>query len=255
MDNLLLRLEGVSKHFGGLKAVDQVSFSLSPGEILGLIGPNGAGKTTCFNLISGVYTPTLGKIYFQGSSTGGLPPHHMASLGVGRTFQVVKPFASLSVLENVMVALGLSRYRSVFASSARWNTPRVRQKALALLEEVGIAHLADMPSGKLPLGNQRCLELARALALEPKLLLLDETFSGLRHEEISLLSRLVEQVRRKGIAVLLIEHNMKVAMGLSDRLVVLDHGRLLAQGSAEEVRSNPQVIEAYLGKGGSSHAS
>ncbi len=255
MDNLLLRLEGVSKHFGGLKAVDQVSFSLSPGEILGLIGPNGAGKTTCFNLISGVYTPTLGKIFFEGASTGGFPPHRMAALGVGRTFQVVKPFTSLSVLQNVMVALGLSRYRGVFASFARWETEAVRRQGLSLLEEVGIAHLADMPSGKLPLGNQRCLELARALALEPKLLLLDETFSGLRHEEISLLSRLVEQVRRKGIAVLLIEHNMKVAMGLSDRLVVLDHGRLLAQGSAEEVRSNPQVIEAYLGKGASSHAS
>ena len=255
MDDLLLRLEKVSKSFGGLKALDNVSFSLRPGEILGLIGPNGAGKTTCFNLVSGVYTPTSGKIFFQGVSTGGFPPHRMASLGVGRTFQVVKPFASLSVLQNVMVALGLPRYRGVFASFTRWGTSGVRQKALNLLEEVGISSLAEMPSGKLPLGSQRCLELARALALEPKLLLLDETFSGLRHEEITLLSRLVEQVRRKGIAVLLIEHNMKVAMGLSDRLVVLDHGRLLAEGSAEDVRSNPRVVEAYLGKGASSHAS
>lgn len=256
MDDMLLRLDGVSKHFGGLKAVDDVSFTLARGEILGLIGPNGAGKTTCFNLVSGVYAPTSGKIFFEGASTGGFPPHRMAALGVGRTFQVVKPFAALSVLQNVMVALGLRHYGGVLSSFARWETPALRKEATALLEEVGIADLADAPSGKLPLGNQRRLELARALALKPKLLLLDETFSGLRHEEISLLSRLVLDVRSKGgIAVLLIEHNMKVAMGLSDRLVVLDHGRLLAQGSAEAVRSDPRVVEAYLGRGASSHAS
>ena len=255
MDDMLLRLDNVSKHFGGLKAVDEVSFSLGRGEILGLIGPNGAGKTTCFNLVSGVYAPTSGKIFFEGASTGGFPPHRMAALGVGRTFQVVKPFATLSVLRNVMVALGQRRYGAVLSSFARWETPALRKEATALLEEVGIADLAEAPSGKLPLGNQRRLELARALALKPKLLLLDETFSGLRHEEIALLSKLVLDVRSKGISVLLIEHNMKVAMGLSDRLVVLDHGRLLAEGSAEDVRSNPGVVEAYLGKGASSHAS
>ena len=255
MDDVLLRLEEVSKHFGGLKAVDGVSFCLRRGEILGLIGPNGAGKTTCFNLVSGVYTPTSGKIFFEGISTGGYVPHKMAALGVGRTFQVVKPFAALSVLQNVMVALGLRRYGSVCASFARWKTRQVSEEAMALLEEVGIQSLAEIPSGKLPLGNQRRLELARALALKPKLLLLDETFSGLRHEEVFLLSKLVLQVRSKGIAVLLIEHNMKVAMGLSDRLVVLHHGRLLAEGSAEEIRSDSRVIEAYLGRGASAHAS
>ena len=251
MDDVLLRLDSVSKHFGGLKAVDSVSFTMNRGEILGLLGPNGAGKTTCFNLVSGVYAPTSGSIFFEGTSTGGLPPHRMSALGVGRTFQVVKPFSSLSVLLNVTAALGLRRYGGVLSSWARFDTKEVRAEAMRLLEEVGIADLAHVKSGKLPLGNQRRLELARALALKPRLLLLDETFSGLRHDEISLLSKLVLDVRSKGISVLLIEHNMKVAMGLSDRLVVLDHGRLLAEGRPQDVRDNPQVIEAYLGRGDS----
>ena len=179
----------------------------------------------------------------------------MSALGVGRTFQVVKPFSSLSVLANVTAALGLRRYGSVLSSFARFDTPEVRSEAMRLLEEVGIADLAYVKSGKLPLGNQRRLELARALALRPRLLLLDETFSGLRHEETEMLSKLVREVRDGGISVLLIEHNMKVAMGLSDRLVVLDHGRLLAEGSPRTVRADPRVIEAYLGRGDASDAS
>ena len=255
MDELILEARSVSMHFGGLRAVDNVSFTMRKGEILGLIGPNGAGKTTLFNVISGVYRPTSGAIIFDGKDTTGFPPYRMAELGLGRTFQIVRPFPDLTVLENVMIPLHLARFGRLLASFSSWNTSETRTRALQLLEETGISNLADKRAGLLPLGNQRKLELARALALRPKLLLLDETFSGLRHEEIDTIAALVRSVRKKGISILLIEHNMKVAMGLSDRVVVLDHGRLLTEGEPEAVRRNPAVIEAYLGKGSMSYAS
>lgn len=247
MENLL-SVRDLTIRFGGLTAVDSVNFDLGNAEILGLLGPNGAGKTTCFNMISGVYAPTSGEIFFNGVPTHGKKPHEMAALGLGRTFQIVHPFAGLSVADNVCVALGHHHYPRFFGVWKRWNTPAVYEEAHEILKTVGLGEQADRMAGTLPLGNLRRLEIARAMALKPKLLLLDESFSGLRSEEIKMIEELVLKIRDLGVSILLIEHNMKVAMALSDRIVVLDHGKKLAEGLPEEIAANPEVIEAYLGR-------
>jgi len=244
----LLDVRALSKEFGGLRALDGVSFTCGEGEILGIIGPNGAGKTTLFNLISGIYSPSAGEMSFQGKSILRLKPHQISRLGIGRTFQIVRPFQNLDVETNVLVAYGHRFYPSLWKSAGPVRQPQFLKEVQTLIQRAGLQPYTKHTAKILPLGFKKRLEIARALALRPRLLLLDEPSAGLRFEESAQLMELIRQVRDQGIGILLIEHNMQVVMDLCKRIVVLDHGAKIAEGSPEEIRSNSLVIQAYLGK-------
>ncbi|MEI6493580.1 MAG: ABC transporter ATP-binding protein [Verrucomicrobiota bacterium] len=250
----LLEIQNASMQFGGLKCVCDLSFSLDKNELLGLIGPNGAGKTTVFNMVTGVYPPTSGRVTFDGVDVSGQRPYRITGRGIARTFQNIRLFRSLSVFDNVRTACNLHLSHGISHAVFRGRGYRdeeekIRAHVLELLEIFGLLECRDRPGNSLPYGDQRRLEIVRALATKPKLLLLDEPAAGMNPSEKVGLMQLIRFAKEKfGLSILLVEHDMKVVMGICERIIVLDYGRKIAEGAPQEIRSNPAVIAAYLGK-------
>ncbi len=252
-DHLLLDVRGLTKRFGGLQAICELSYQVFRGEIVAVIGPNGAGKTTLYNLLTATYRPTGGTMVFDGHDLGRLSPHEVTELGLVRTFQNIRLFPNMTALDNVKVGRYCRTDAGLFGALTRLRGTRreereIEEQAMETLAFVGIAHRADELAKSLPYGDQKLLEIARALSTGPRMILLDEPAAGLNSGESAELVELVRKIRSDGVTVVLIEHDMKVVMGLAERIVVLDHGMMICQGTPAEVRCDQRVIDAYLGK-------
>jgi len=251
--NVLMETKGLCRYFGGVRAIHDLDLEVHEGLIQAVIGPNGAGKTTLFNVVSGILSPTSGSVFFKGTPIGNLVPHRIAGMGVTRTFQNLQLFSEMTVLENVMVGMHLRSKGGFVASALKlpwlWKEERrIRANSMEILEFTGLEEYASLVAGSLPFGRQRILEIARALGAGPRLLMLDEPAAGLNNRETSVLSELIGRIRKRGITILLVEHDMNLVMEISERVTVLDQGEKIAEGDPEMIRNDEKVLKAYLGE-------